>query len=161
MSGLMEVRLCWVYAAQIEGCGPVKFGATSDPDARLRSLQAWTPHEITLLVKVKAPHLAEKWLHNALRFWRIRGEWYAPTDEVLSALNYMRAHGRLPMDLCVAAFAQIGDRLDIKSLQRWQHQSCPVRSAGLKASWARKRARDAADRVPNLPMYAPKHQAAD
>ena len=128
---------CWVYAAQINGDGPMKIGSSAAAELRVQTLQAWTPYEITLRAKVLANVLAEDWLHGALSLWRIRGEWYLPSPEVISAINYMSAHGRLPFDLCAKAEAALPTPAD-RRLAR-AHDVCAKRSEAMRGSWLRKR----------------------
>lgn len=133
-------QITYVYAAQIDderGGGFVKFGSSNEPNLRVQKLQAWSPYKIRLLASVRAPQLAENWLHDLMTPYRERNEWYWPTEQVVSAANYMIESGRLPMDICARAF-------DFLGIPREAVIPAPVvvdeaRSERARLTWARRK----------------------
>lgn len=72
-----------VYFMQIVPDGPVKIGVADRPTRRLADLQACMPYELRLRCFMHAPAGIERFLHDVLSHHRIRGEWFAPTEDVL------------------------------------------------------------------------------
>lgn len=64
--------------------GPVKIGCAADPGTRLLSMQAGNPDNLTLAGVCRGNRGAERMLLAAFRPYRIRGEWFKPTPEVLA-----------------------------------------------------------------------------
>lgn len=90
---LYEMGSSIIYAAQMGEGGPVKIGKTKDLDARIQSLQTGSPHEIMILVFVVAPDEIEKQLHAYLDEFRMNGEWFKPSKEVLETVEIIRSTG--------------------------------------------------------------------
>ena len=84
-----------VYAIQAAGPGnPIKIGYAADPVERMQALQRTFPFDLTLLaVSSKDDKAGERPLHRTLMPYRIRGEWFRPTSEVMQAIEGMRANG--------------------------------------------------------------------
>lgn len=78
-----------VYFVSAEVTGLIKIGIANDAEKRFASLQSASPDALTLLgvvVSERAEHL-ESSLHSLLREDRARGEWYHPTELVMSAVR--------------------------------------------------------------------------
>lgn len=130
-------KLTFVYAAQVEGGGFVKFGASSSPLLRVGKLQAWSPWKLSFVAAVRAPQLAEHWLHDIMTPYRERNEWYWPTEQVISAANYMLTHGKLPMDICRRAFDFLGMKDD--GARQSDGSEKTARSEIARLTWARRK----------------------
>ena len=74
-----------IYAIQCGEGGPIKLGRAEDPVKRLRHLQTSHHERLKLLACEPADNDedAEKAVHQHLSVFRIRGEWFRPTRQVL------------------------------------------------------------------------------
>lgn len=77
----------FVYFIQAKDGGPIKIGYSATAEGvltRLRGMQVGNPSELVLrrMDAVSGPQ-DERRLHADLREWRIRGEWFMPTEDVL------------------------------------------------------------------------------
>ncbi len=79
-----------IYFLQSES-GPIKIGyAHRSIEMRLNAIR-WGLHEqVVLLLVVNGEKQDEKSIHRALATSRVRGEWYAPSDEVLTLIESKR-----------------------------------------------------------------------
>jgi hypothetical protein len=75
-----------VYFVQAGDDGPVKIGYASDFLKRLSALQTGCPDQLRVLGMFPGGPSEEKELHTRLNMHRMRGEWFAPSDTVLSAI---------------------------------------------------------------------------
>ena len=74
-----------IYFIQAVDGGPVKIGFAADPVRRLHDLQV-SHHKRLQILRVEDGQAAdERRLHQTLSSYRIQGEWFEPTDAVLSA----------------------------------------------------------------------------
>lgn len=80
-----------VYFIQCGDDGPIKIGKSRDPKGRLAAMMPNNPFELRLLRTMKGGHSLERLLHWRFAPIRLRGEWFAPTSELLHFI----AHGRL------------------------------------------------------------------
>lgn len=65
--------------------GPFKIGFTANsPRARLRTLQTGNPYALKLWAIIDGPIEFEAALHRLLAKYRLCGEWFEPSDDVLS-----------------------------------------------------------------------------
>lgn len=85
-----------LYFIQAANDGPIKAGYTGDANMRLRTLQAWCPYDLTALLAIRVPQLAEHYVHQTLRAHRIRGEWYHPHPFVKNFIESVRAARAVP-----------------------------------------------------------------
>jgi hypothetical protein len=65
----------------------VKVGFSLYPRDRLESLQTGSPLKLEVLTTRPGDRLAEVALHRAMQAWRLRGEWFSPTIDVLGILG--------------------------------------------------------------------------
>lgn len=66
-----------VYILRAEGVDAVKIGFTSvQLDRRIRDLQTGCPHILTLIAAQAGTKADEVTIHDALRDYRLRGEWF-------------------------------------------------------------------------------------
>jgi hypothetical protein len=80
-----------IYAIQIGSDGPVKFGKSRNPRARLADLQTSVPFGLRLLASCEWHDDNEVIIHHRLCDAYIRGEWFEPTDVVMEVVSLMRA----------------------------------------------------------------------
>lgn len=81
-----------IYFIQARPSGHVKIGYTgNDPARRLAALQTGSPEPLSLLGSIDGGIEAEKALHARFAEHRLRpdGEWFAPADEVMTAIGEM------------------------------------------------------------------------
>ena len=82
-----------IYVAQVGETGRVKIGSAVDVERRLMWLRSKEPGLVlrrTLPGGVKW----ERQIHQALRPWRIKGEWYRPAPEVTVLFDMPEAEVR-------------------------------------------------------------------
>ena len=66
-----------LYILKAEGTDAVKIGFTSlDLSKRVRDLQTGCPHDLKLVASIEGTKGQESEIHETLRDYRIRGEWY-------------------------------------------------------------------------------------
>lgn len=68
----------------------MKVGVASDPEQRLRTLDAASPVEIRLIRAIRW-HNTDRIIHRALEAHRVRGEWFAPHPDVMRAANSLES----------------------------------------------------------------------
>lgn len=73
----------------------VKVGFATDYDKRLADIQTSNPYEITSLGAVPALACDEKHVHQLLKPWRKRGEWYHYEDEVETLVGDLKDYAAL------------------------------------------------------------------
>jgi hypothetical protein len=69
------------YFVQSGTDGPIKIGVTTDFGSRFRSLEMSSP--IRLFILGVVPGDIESMCHASLAQWRLHGEWFTPSPEVL------------------------------------------------------------------------------
>lgn len=96
----------WVYFVRAGKRGPIKIGWAVDPERRLKILQIANHKRLRLLGACAGGAWREAELHVRLDEYRIRGEWFRPTPEVLAVIEEC-----------------LGKDDDWDSEQRWQERS--------------------------------------
>ncbi len=76
-----------VYFIQSGVDGPIKIGVSADPVARMAQMQTGMPHTLRLLAFYPGTRDDEQNLHKRLATFRIRGEWFHPSEEVFAAVR--------------------------------------------------------------------------
>lgn len=67
--------------------GPIKIGFTDNWGLRRAALQLATPEPLSVLLVVDGQRSDEAGLHRAFQADRIRGEWFAPSSELLAYIQ--------------------------------------------------------------------------
>lgn len=80
-----------IYFIQAGHDGPIKIGKAVDPEKRLQTLQTGTHEMLRLLAVIPGDRDRETEIHRRLLAHRYRGEWFAPTAEVLAYISGLRA----------------------------------------------------------------------
>lgn len=75
-----------IYFVQIENDGPVKIGYAADVKRRVRSVAHGLPYKLMLLGYIKGTRSLERTLHKQIGLYRMRGEWFHPTKEVMECI---------------------------------------------------------------------------
>ena len=76
-----------IYFIQQGGNGPIKIGYTDQTiERRMTTLQIACPEELNLLAKIDGTPEDERVLHKRFKADKIRGEWYNPSNNILSYL---------------------------------------------------------------------------
>ena len=80
----IECAFCYTYA--IWDGEYVKIGKScSHPKRRMDTLQTGNPRQLSLLAY--SATLSESDVHKRLSRWRVRGEWFSPSTEVLGYIS--------------------------------------------------------------------------
>lgn len=70
-----------IYAVRCGDSGPIKFGKAKEPYNRLKELQVahWESLYLVACQESSDDTEAEQAIHERLKEYRIRGEWFSPT----------------------------------------------------------------------------------
>jgi hypothetical protein len=82
-------RSCVYFMQQASG-GPIKIGFTTNLAARVASIQTATPGAIRVLATIPGGSSLEGFLHWRFERDKIRGEWFAPSPELLQLIAEVR-----------------------------------------------------------------------
>ncbi|WP_158551953.1 GIY-YIG nuclease family protein [Komagataeibacter melaceti] len=74
-----------VYFIRSGSDGPVKIGSTNNVRRRMQMLQTGSANQLVLLRAFVGGEAEEKAIHNRLSRFRVSGEWFEASDEVLTA----------------------------------------------------------------------------
>lgn len=85
----------FVYFVQCGEDGPIKIGTAKDLRMRLSSLQIGCPYELRLLGAREGDMLTESELHRRFARYRIRGEWFEPSEGLLREIEPCRGFPRV------------------------------------------------------------------
>ncbi len=77
----------FIYFVQGECGGPIKIGYTNDIEKRLRALQTGYPDILKLLLAFPGNPQYEKLVHKQLDKYRLQGEWFKPSPEVMNRIR--------------------------------------------------------------------------
>lgn len=77
----------WIYFAQVGADGPIKIGVSGNPWSRVAEMQTACPWELRLLAWRPGEAPDERALHQKLAQFRMRGEWFEPSTEVLEEVH--------------------------------------------------------------------------
>lgn len=75
----------FIYFA--ETADRIKIGIAQDVNARLRALQAGAAQPLNLIGSIKGNLRREQEIHNAIKQYRIKGEWYRDCPEVRATIQ--------------------------------------------------------------------------
>ena len=79
----------WIYFVQAGPDGPIKIGWTVDPQMRLAQLQTGSHIRLFILGAIEGSSAGESALQRQWSEYRIRGEWFEPTPEII---EFVKAH---------------------------------------------------------------------
>ena len=66
-----------LYIIQSDKTGMIKIGRSKDPEKRLKQLQTGNPNKLKLIACFKNEGWREKQIHESLRAYRLKGEWFS------------------------------------------------------------------------------------
>ena len=79
-----------VYFVQADHNGPVKIGISSNFKQRIRDLQSMCPYAVRVLATKDGQQRHELWLHRKFKSSRLKGEWFAPTEELFTFISELK-----------------------------------------------------------------------
>lgn len=81
-----------IYFIRAVDCGRIKIGYTEaeTPDARLNGMRTGCPSELEVVLFCPGPQEREQEIHRMLRREHVRGEWFLPSERVLSLIGYAK-----------------------------------------------------------------------
>jgi len=92
----------FVYFVQGEKTGLIKIGMTENMERRFKTIQASSPDDLEILALIKTNQGDGIYL-RAFADYRIRGEWFRPTGELMSFLsNIPYCDNGVPFDLLLS-----------------------------------------------------------
>lgn len=71
-----------------DGRGHIKIGISTNPEARLLSLQTASPSRLQLLHTVLGTDEDERYLHSVFDDERVAGEWFKASRNLIDFINY-------------------------------------------------------------------------
>jgi len=74
----------FTYLIQCGENGPIKIGQSIDPSNRLYNMQIYNPEKLTLLKTTKTKEFV---LHEFFKEDRLKGEWYKPSEKLLTYIQ--------------------------------------------------------------------------
>ena len=86
MNDSLPEKRSHLYIISSDG-GMVKIGRSNAPRQRIADLRTATGHRLTLVKVLRGRGHEETHVHQALRRWRRRGEWFTDTDRFREALS--------------------------------------------------------------------------
>lgn len=66
-----------LYIIQSDVTGMIKIGRSKNPEKRLKQLQTGNPNRLKLIATFKGEGWKEKLIHEDLKRWRRKGEWFS------------------------------------------------------------------------------------
>lgn len=79
-----------IYFIQQGDNGPIKIGYTTDLLSRMDTLQTGSPYKLNLVLCFQGFVTTERELHAKFRKDRMRGEWFAPSEELMTFIEEKR-----------------------------------------------------------------------
>lgn len=76
-----------VYFIQNTDTKHIKIGYSDNVKKRFSQLQTTSPQELTILTMCEGGIELEKELHNKFNDYYVRGEWFNPSEELISYIN--------------------------------------------------------------------------
>lgn len=73
---LLERKGDFLYFIQAKGSGRIKIGRSKNPQRRLKTLQTGNASQLKMVANLDGLGWREKDLHNTLKKWRLKGEWF-------------------------------------------------------------------------------------
>ena len=79
-----------IYFIQCQDTGPIKIGYATNVKRRFSEIQVNCPYTLKLLAFAPGSKLWEDALHQEYRKINTRGEWFLPTEKLMSHINEIR-----------------------------------------------------------------------
>ena len=81
----------FLYFFQGQSGGAIKIGYSSSPEKRLKELQTGYPDALKILLMIPGDEKAERVLHQQLKDFRLKGEWFKPDRYVIDKIKELKA----------------------------------------------------------------------
>ena len=81
------IFISMIYFIQNTETKHIKIGYSDNVRNRLSSLQTTSPHELAILTICEGGIEVEKELHDKFNNYYVRGEWFNPSEELISYIN--------------------------------------------------------------------------
>lgn len=81
-----------IYFVQAEDGGPIKIGLCTDIKSRLASMQTGNHKRLWVLAYIPGGMVDEKRLHERFSRYRVRGEWFEPSADLLAYIQTLESH---------------------------------------------------------------------
>ncbi|TXH35271.1 MAG: hypothetical protein E6Q98_15885 [Rhodospirillaceae bacterium] len=91
-----------VYFIRFGVAGPIKIGHSTNLPGRMSHLRIAHHEEPVVLAMVPGGAMAEKMLHIKFAAEHMKGEWFAPSDKLLTYISEVESLGHLPEDKATA-----------------------------------------------------------
>ncbi len=76
-----------LYWVQCQVTQNIKIGCSDNPAKRFKHLQGMSPTPLKMLaILTNGGNYEEEW-HEALAEWRLHGEWFSPSPEVVASVG--------------------------------------------------------------------------
>ena len=116
-----------VYFIQQGDDGPIKVGLSWSPQSRLAHLQVANPSELRIIGQRRItegdPRTIEGQIHDHLRPWHIRNEWFEASDEVLEFVRHTSDPERTTRVFAPVVHEELSDE------ERYQRLAAHLRAA--------------------------------
>lgn len=87
----------WVYFFQCETTRRIKIGWARHPECRLQDIKGMSPTQISIAAAYRGTPVDEKRAHEKFATYRLHGEWFNPSDELLTEIGrVIEVHGEKP-----------------------------------------------------------------
>jgi hypothetical protein len=87
VNNILETQERFVYFIQNESNQEIKIGVTSNIEKRMNDISRVIKAPVKLLKLIKGNEVTEKELHNKFSQYRIHGEWFAPSKELIKYID--------------------------------------------------------------------------
>jgi len=86
----------FVYFLRADETGRIKIGTTSNLKARLSAIRTSSSERVGLACAIPGTEALEQLLHERFAETRVRGEWFAPSPELVAFIDGARLmHGQI------------------------------------------------------------------
>lgn len=67
--------------------GPIKIGVSGQPEERLKTLMAWSPLPLEMIVIVSGTHQLEQRIHDCFAYAHLHREWFSPVHDLVLGIE--------------------------------------------------------------------------
>jgi hypothetical protein len=104
----------YIYAIRAVTINRIKIGYSTDPEVRLCTMQVGSPDILEIIATWPGTEQDERRLHRHLHQWRIHGDWFESSENVLDAIKhcydnqatYIKAGSEVGLSILQAGFDQ-------------------------------------------------------
>jgi|LSQX01.3.fsa_nt_gb hypothetical protein len=77
----------FVYFVQCKDTKRIKIGYSKNPNKRIYDMNIGSSGELNLLAKIPGNIDLEEIIHRSMNHYNVKGEWYAPNDELIGCIK--------------------------------------------------------------------------